>query len=421
MIKDIKARKILDSRGNHTVEVKLETDNGFFVASCPSGASTGKNEAVALPAEKAIENINKIIVPQLLGKDETNQEEVDNLMIELDGTENKSKLGANAILAVSMAICRAGSKTNGLPLYCYISQLSENIQYKGGISHCSCNRRCSPDIDCKLPSPCFNIINGGVHGRNNLEIQEFMIIPQGESFEKNLEIGKVVYKKLKIILKNKFGERGIVIADEGGFSPPIFNDIEALDFVVEAIGDYNVKIGLDCAASQFFFDGKYKIDNKLFDRNGLIEFYGNIVGKYPIISIEDPFAEDDCGGFKLMMKNFGDKIIIVGDDFLTTNIERIKKAKEAGACNGAIIKPNQIGTISETIEAGRLIKSFGWKAVISHRSGETMDDFIADLAVGFGAYFIKSGAPAKKERMVKYNRLVEIDREIQLINKNENY
>ncbi len=450
MIKNIKAKIIKDSRGNPTVEVMLKTDVADFVASVPAGASRGKNEAVALPAEKAVENINKIIAPKIISKEEYLQKELDNLMIEIDGTENKSKLGANAILAVSMAICRAGAKANGLPLYRYISALSGVRPLAGCDGECShCSHRLQEN--CVLPHPCFNIVNGGAHAKNDLQIQEFMIIPQEEFFSKNLKIGEIVYKKLKTILKNKFGGKGIVIADEGGFSPPIFNDINALDFIVEAIGDCNVKIGLDCAASQFYFpspkeakennpseaqsrwrgskggissryyghksvephsDGVYKIDDKLLDKDGLIEFYGNIIEKYPVISIEDPFAEDDYEGFGMMMKNFGDKIIIVGDDFLTTNVERIKMAKEKNACNGAIIKPNQIGTISEAIEAGQLIKSFGWKAIVSHRSGETMDDFIADLSVGVGADFIKSGAPSRPERLAKYKRLAIIERQL---------
>jgi len=420
MIKSLKARKIKDSRGNPTVEVKLKTDKGVFIASVPSGASKGKNEAVALLAEKAVENVNKIIGPKIIGTKEINQKEIDELMIELDGTENKSGLGANAILTVSMAICRAGAKAYGIPLYRYISELSKARPWEGCDGECShCpdflsqeNRgfSISPQRNQdKLPLPCFNIVNGGAHAKNDLQIQEFMIIPQEKSFEKNLGIGKVIYKKLKANLKNKFQGKGIVLADEGGFSPPIFNDTDALDFIIEAIGEHNVKIGLDCAASQFYSEGRYKIDEKLFDRDSLIEFYGNIIGKYPVISIEDPFAEDDCEGFQMMMKNFGDKIIIVGDDFLTTNMQRIKIAKNANACNGAIIKPNQIGTITETIEASRLIKSYGWKAIVSHRSGETMDGFIADLAVGIGADFIKSGAPSRPERLVKYKRLVEIE------------
>ncbi len=419
MIKGIRAKKIKDSRGNSTVEVKLKTDKGVFSASVPSGASTGKNEAVALDAGQAVKNINEIIAPQLVGKDEYLQKEINGLMIELDGTKNKSKLGANAILAVSMAVCRAGANSDDLPLYKYIRQLNGGDQYSEDIPRHNYGEECPRQIDgqlltanYKLPRACFNIINGGAHAQNNLEIQEFMIIPQEESFAKNLEIGKIVYKKLKTILKNKFGGKGIVIADEGGFSPPIFNDIETLNFIVEAIGDYNIKIGLDCAASQFYYDGKYKIDGKLFNRDGLIEFYGNIIRKYPIISIEDSFAEEDYEGFGLMMKNFGDKITIVGDDFLTTNIERIKMAKEKQGCNGAIIKPNQIGTVSETIEAAQLIKSFGWKAIVSHRSGETMDDFIADLAVGVGADFIKSGAPSRPERLAKYKRLAKIEQQL---------
>ena len=238
-----------------------------------------------------------------------------------------------------------------------------------------------------------------------------MIIPQGKSFAKNLKVGRTVFKKLKAILKKNFGRKGIIMGDEGGFSPPIFNDIEALDFIIKAINGYNVKIGLDCAASQFYSKGKYRIDDKDFNRDTLLEFYKDIVKKYPIIFIEDPFFEKDTKGFYKITKELGKKINIIGDDLLATNIEKIKQAKNRKACSGAIIKPNQIGTVTETLEAVKLVKSYKWKAIVSHRSGETLDDFIADLAVGVGADFIKSGGPTKPERLVKYNRLLKIEEE----------
>jgi len=394
-INKIKAKEILDSRGKPTVEVELRTNKGVFRASVPSGASTGKNEAIALDVKKAIDNINNIIGPKLLKENELDQERIDKIIIDLDGTKNKSKLGANAILPVSIAVCRAAAAAKGISLYKHINQCHENRSR-----------------DIRLPRPCFNIINGGAHANNNLEIQEFMIIPQEKSFAKNLKVGKTVFKKLKVILKKNFGRKGVVMGDEGGFSPPIFNDIESLDFIIKAISGYNVEIGLDCAASQFYSKGKYRIDDKGFNRDALLEFYKDIVKKYPIIFIEDPFFEKDVKGFSEITKELGEKINIIGDDLLVTNIKKIKQAKNKKACNGAIIKPNQIGTVTETLEAVRLVKSYKWKVIVSHRSGETLDDFIADLAVGVGAGFIKSGGPTKHERLVKYNRLLKIENQL---------
>jgi len=388
MIKSLKAKEILDSRGNPTIEVELKTNKGVFKASVPSGASRGKYEAVELRdkgkayqgmgVSKAVKNINNIIAPNLESKDETEQKQIDELMIKLDGTENKSKLGANAILPVSMAVCRAGARSKDLPLYQYINQFFES--------------------SVKIPRPCFNILNGGVHADNNLDIQEFMIVSKEGSFSKNFQIGKDIYHNLKNILNKEVGKKGIVTGDEGGFAPPI-NDIRrVLDFIMQAAKGYDIKIGLDCAASQI--------------RKGMyhIEFYQGLIRDYPIIFFEDPFAEDDWESFKNITKELD--VIIVGDDLLSTNIKRIKQAKDKEACNGAIIKINQIGTITETLEAIKLVKSYGWKIIISHRSGETTDSFIADLAVGSGAEFIKSGAPYKKERLSKYNRLLKIENEL---------
>lgn len=390
MIKDIKAKEILDSREELTVEVKLKTEQGFFKASVPAGASVGKYEAVALEAGKAIENINQIIALQLVGRNQTKQREIDEIMIKLDGTGNKSKLGANAILAVSIAVCRAGAAVKKLPLYKYIREVE----------------------DWRMPRPCFNIVNGGVHAKNSLEIQEFMVIPEYEKFSENFKIGKEIFKKLKNILEKEFGRKAVKIGDEGGFSPPIFNDKEVLDYLMQAIDGCQAQIGLDCAASQFFSEGEYKLDDKNINNRDLLEFYKKITKNYPIIFFEDPFAETDLPGFQTITKKLGDKIIIVGDDFLTTNIARIKTAEQNKSCNGVIIKPNQVGTITETLEAVKLAKLYGWKIIVSHRSGETRDDFIADLAVGVGADFIKSGAPATSERLAKYNRLLQIEKEL---------
>lgn len=382
MIEFVEAKKILDSRKKPTVGVEIRTQKGMFFGSCPSGASTGENEAKALDAEKAIDNVNNIIAPKLLGESEVNQKKIDKIMIELDGTPDKSKLGANAILPVSIAVCRAGAAKKNLPLYKYISKI-----YRDPVS-------------MGFPRGCFNIINGGAHTDNDLDIQEFMIVPGYNSFSENFGIGKKVFENLKKILEKELGEKGIAMGDEGGFAPPISDPEKALDYIMEAIGNLRVDIGLDVAATQIENKEKYNID-----------FYKSLIKKYPIIFIEDPFAEKDDKGFKTAVRELG-KVIIVGDDYLTTNIKRIRRAKEKNSCTGVIIKPNQIGAITETLKAVKLAKYYGWKTVVSHRSGETMDDFIADLAVGVGSDFIKSGAPSKPERLAKYNRLTEIEKEL---------
>jgi enolase len=386
MIKSIRARIIPDSRKRPTVEVELRTEKGVFVASCPSGASTGKKEAKTVEAKKAVENVNRIINKKLAGLDETKQEQIDDILIK------NEKLGANAILPVSIAVCRAGATSENLPLYKYISNIFAPIGAK----------------ILQMPRPCFNIINGGAHADNDLEIQEFMIVPNYSSFAKNLKIAKNVLNNLKKLLEKDFGKRGIIMGDEGGFAPPIFNDRDSLKYLSKAIGGLKVDIGLDCAATEFYNNGKYRIDNKNFNRKELLDFYKGLINNYDIIFIEDPFSETDDRGFSSAVNNL--KVTIVGDDYLTTNIERIKRAKNN--CTGAIIKPNQIGTMTQTLEAVRLAKSYGWKTIVSHRSGETMDDFIADLAVGINSEFIKSGAPSKPERLAKYNRLVKIEKEL---------
>ena len=393
MIKSIKAKEILNSRIEPTVKVELRTDKGLFEASVPSGASTGKNEAIALEARKAIYNINSIIGPKLLKYDELDQERIDKIMITLDGTKNKSKLGANAILPVSIAVCRAGAVAKNLPLYKYIAKI-----YRG-------------QAPVTLPRPCFNIINGGAHADNNLDIQEFMIVPNYSSCSENLEGAREVFEKLKKALDRDFGKKGIEMGDEGGFAPPIDNDKDALDYILKIIKNLKIKIGLDCAASQFYSKGKYLIDHKKLSRKELLDFYSKLIKQYPIIFIEDPFSEDDWKSWQEINKKLGKKISIIGDDLLTTNIKRIEIAKKKRACNGTIIKPNQIGTVTETLEAVKLAKSYKWKVMVSHRSGETIDDFIADLSVGVGADFLKSGAPSKLERLSKYNRLLKIERE----------
>ncbi len=400
-IRKIRARRILDSRANWTVEVDLITEKGLFQASIPSGASKGKWEAVAIEAEKAVENVNKIIGPKLKGKDATKQKEIDEFLLKLDGTENKSSLGANAILAVSMAVCRAGAKAENLPLYEYIRK---NSKLKTQSS--------------KLPLPSFNIINGGAHAGNDLDFQEFMICPQFENFSKNLQASSEIYHQLKKVIEEKYGKLATNVGDEGGFAPPIEDPEEAINLILKAAKELNyqnkIKIILDVAASQFFEKGKYKTKFGIFNREEFCDYYLKLIPKYSILALEDPFAEDDWEAWEMGNRKLrnGNCKLIIGDDLLVTNPERIKMAKEKAACNAAIIKINQIGTLSEAIEAVKLAKSFGWKIMVSHRSGETNDDFIADFAVGISADFIKAGAPARGERVAKYNRLLKIEEEL---------
>ena len=407
MIKSIKAREIINSRGEPTVEAEVETEDGVFRVSVPSGASRGKYEAVELRdggnrffgqgVLKAVKNIKEIINPKLKGEDVSNQKKIDEILIELDNTKDKSKIGANAILAVSIACCKAGAKAKNIPLYEYISQISNSIP--------------------KLPRPCFNILNGGAHAGNDLDIQEFMIIPQVKGFKENLRIGVEIYQEFKKNLEKRFGKSAINLGDEGGFAPPLNKTKDALDLAMEAVGSAGyveeVKIGLDCAASEFFKGGKYILESKKINSEELLNFYQDLTKEYPILFFEDPFEQDDWQAWgELKIKSEKLKVLVIGDDLTVTNPERIKKAYEKKACNGIILKLNQIGTVSETIEAAKLAKEFGWKIIVSHRSGDTCDDFIADLAVGISADFIKSGAPARGERVAKYNRLLRIEEEI---------
>jgi len=401
-IKSIKAREIKDSRNKPTVEVEVETEKGVFIASVPSGASTGINEALELRDEDgkgvstAIKNVNEIIAPKLIRQDVINQKEIDRTMIDLDGTENKSKLGANAILGVSMAVCRAGAAAKKVPLYQHIAELT-------GVGH--------PEA---IPLPMFNILNGGVHAKNDLEIQEFMIVPQKKTMQENLIIGNNIFAKLKEAVRANFGDEHLGLGDEGGFAPPISKAEQALFLIKNACEGHenDVKFALDCASSEFYKDGKYDLEGRELARSDLAEFYKDLIAKFPIISIEDAFAEEDWQGWEEFTKEMGSKITIIGDDLTTTNIKRIKDAHNKSAINAVLIKLNQIGSVSETIDAINMTKSFGWKVIVSHRSGETMDNFIADLAVGAGADWLKSGSPAKEERMVKYQRVVEIENEL---------
>jgi len=396
-IKSLKAEEIKDSRGNSTLEVFVGANGNLASACVPSGASTGILEAKEIEVSQAIENIEKIIAPNLIGKNPLNQIGIDNLLIDIDGTPDKSKLGGNTMVGVSMAIARLSAQIRKVPLYRHISEL---VQYE-----------VEPHTDyVAIPRPCFNIINGGAHAQNDLAIQEFMIVPKGESFEENLAIGKQVFKKLGEILKEKFGN--IEVGDEGGYAPPISSTKEAIEYILKADIDNKTELILDCAASQFYKPDVYSLEGKDMGKSELVEYYKNLVSDYPIVGLEDPMAENDWQGFEMIFRELGDKIVIIGDDLLVTNSARIQEAAKKTVCNGVIIKINQIGTVSEAIQAVKIARQYKWKTMVSHRSGETMDDFIADFAVGIGSDFIKSGAPGPNERMVKYNRLLHISNEI---------
>lgn len=407
-IKSTKAREILDSRGNPTVEVDLITNQGLFRASVPSGVSKGKYEAVELRdgggryhgrgVLKAVKNVNEIIAPKLKGKDPTKQKELDDLMRKLDGTENKSKLGANAILAVSMAVCRAGAAAKNLPLWKYIAQISGT---KKPI----------------LPTPSILLLEGGLHAGNELDMQEFMIVPLVNSYKEKLRMGTEIYHTLESILKKKYGEGATNVGYEGGLAAPFLRKTEeVLTLIMDATektGYRNkVKIALDIAASFFYHRGIYKFEGKNFTREKLLNFYSQIITKYPIISLEDPFDQEDWKGFGIITKKLGGKITIIGDDFLVTNLKRIKKAVAEKSCNGLLLKLNQIGTVSETIEATEYAMQNDWRVMVSQRGGETCDTFYADLCVGLSTGWIKTGGPTRGERVTKYNRLLRIEEEL---------
>ncbi|WP_392435884.1 phosphopyruvate hydratase [Finegoldia magna] len=403
---DIYAREVLDSRGNPTVEVEVYTEAGAMgSAIVPSGASTGVHEAVELRdndekrflgkgVETAVDNVNLEIADELVGWDVFDQVGIDNYLIELDGTENKSRLGANAILGVSLAVAKAAADENGQRLFEYI----------GGVNGKT------------LPVPMMNILNGGQHADNNVDIQEFMIMPVGgENFKESLRIGTEVFHNLKNVLKSR--KLNTAVGDEGGFAPNLESNEEALQTIVEAIkkAGYepgkDVMIAIDAAASEFYEDGKYNMagDNAVRTSDEMIEYYKNLVEKYPIISIEDGLAEDDWDGWKKLTKELGSKIQLVGDDLFVTNVKRLQKGIEMGVCNSILIKLNQIGTLTETLDAIELAKRHGYTAVISHRSGETEDTTIADVAVATNAGQIKTGSTSRTDRICKYNQLLRIE------------
>lgn len=415
-IKKLRAREVLDSRGNPTVEVSMATDSCCANSIVPSGASTGTHEALELRDNdkaryggkgvlKAVENVNRIIAQKIIGMDCSRQREIDSFLAEIDGTENKSVLGANAILGVSMAACKAGAVCSNLALYEHIMASFFGSGAK--------------KFAFALPAPQMNVVNSGVHAGVKNDIQEHMIVPVGfKNFSESLRAGVEVYHKLKGILKEKFGSKAILLGDEGGFAPPIESVEERLELLLKAIGEAGygkkIKLALDPAASEFYNeeDGKYIISGKNYSREQLVDFYRELAEKFPIISIEDGFAQDDWEGWKYFNKDLGDKIQIVGDDLLVTNINRIKRALSDKACNALLLKLNQIGTVTEAVDAAGISFKSGWNVVVSHRSGETEDTFIADLCVGIGAGQSKFGAPARSERTAKYNRLLRIEEEI---------
>ena len=409
-IEKVFARQIMDSRGNPTVECDVYLNGGAFGrASVPSGASTGSFEALELrDGEKtymgksvftAVKNVNEIIAPELIGMDAMNQSEIDNKMLALDGTPNKEKLGANAILSVSLAIAHAAANAQHIPLYKHIANIFGNK---------------TPNT---LPRPMMNIINGGAHADNGLDAQEFMIIPNGAKNEiEAIRMGSEIFHHLKTILK-KSGH-GTNVGDEGGFAPNFNTCIEALDTIVSAIRDAgyepgrDVSIGLDVASSEFYSDGVYHFEGTTKTSNEMIEFYRELISKYPVISIEDGLAEEDWTSWTKMTSEIGDKCQLVGDDVFVTNPQRLKKGIDNGAANAILIKVNQIGSLTETLTAIKMAQDAKYGVIISHRSGETEDTTIADLAVATNAGQIKTGSMSRTDRMAKYNQLIRIDEEL---------
>jgi len=409
IIEDIWAREVLDSRGNPTVEVEVVlADGSIGRAIVPSGASTGQFEAVELRdgdksrylgkgVQKAVDNVNEVIAPELIGMDASRQVEIDKRLIELDGTPNKGKLGANAILAVSLAVARAAAESVGLPLY----------QYIGGIN--------AQD----LPVPMMNILNGGAHADNNVDFQEFMIMPVGaKSFKQALQMGAEVFHNLKKVLASK--GYNTAVGDEGGFAPNLKSNEEAIQVILEAIqtAGYepgkDVVLAMDVAASEFFKDGKYVLagEGKTLTTDEMIAFYESLIDKYPIVSIEDALAEEEWEGWVKLTEALGKRVQLVGDDLFVTNTERLSKGIKMNVANSILIKVNQIGTLTETLNAIEMAKRAGYTAIVSHRSGESEDTTIADLAVATNAGQIKTGAPSRTDRVAKYNQLLRIEEDL---------
>ena len=410
IISDIRAREILDSRGNPTVEVDVSLmSGGFGTAAVPSGASTGVHEAVELRdgdpdryggkgVQKAVENVNETIADHIVGMDALNQIAIDNLMIELDGTANKGNLGANAILGVSLAVARASASALDIPLYRYLGGANAHV----------------------LPVPMMNILNGGKHATNSTDLQEFMVMPTGAaSFAECLRWGAEIYQALKKVLADKGFDTNV--GDEGGFAPSLSYNAQAIEVILEAIEKAGRKAGeevwiaIDPASSEIYEGGKYHLtrENRVLTNDEMVAFYAEWVEKYPIISIEDGMAEDDWEGWEKLVEAVGDKAQIVGDDLLVTNVERIRRAIDTKAATSLLCKVNQIGILSEAIAAVEMAHRAGWSAVVSHRSGETEDTTISDLVVGLNTGQIKTGAPARSERVAKYNRLLRIEEELE--------
>jgi enolase 1/2/3 len=406
-IVSIKSREILDSRGNPTVEVDVRCSDGSFGrAAVPSGASTGEYEVLELRdgdkkkylgkgVQKAVRNINEIIGIRVVGMNVTSQSDIDNVMIQLDGTQNKSKLGANAILGVSLAVSKAASSSTGLPLYRYLGGVSASI----------------------LPLPLMNIINGGVHADNNLDIQEFMIIPLGfNSFSEAIRAGVEVFHNLKAILKKNGYSTSV--GDEGGFAPTLKSNEEAIECMLKAITQAGYKAGdeislaIDVASSELYENGKYLFENKKLSRDKIVDLYRNWVDNYPIVSIEDGMAEDDWGGWRVLTDELGERVQLVGDDLFVTNTVRLSRGIKEKIANSILIKVNQIGTLTETLEAIGMAARAGYTYVISHRSGETEDSTIADIAVATGSGQIKTGSASRSDRIAKYNQLLRIEEEL---------
>lgn len=416
IIKHIWSREILDSRGIPTVETACMLDNGAVsVSSVPAGTSTGSHEALELRdidnprymgqgVLKAVEYVNNVIGPAITGMDPTDQSGIDHKVVELDGTENKSKFGSNAILSVSEVVTRSGAVAANKSLYSWIYTLATGSEITS---------------KNKIPTPLFNMINGGLHGAGNLDFQEFWVVPaSNKTFSEGLQMGAEIYQTIG---KN-LAHRGAIhsVGQEGGYAPNLFTNADALEVFVESINQTSyalgrdVFLGLDVASNSFYKDGEYIIKDRTggMDDNQFMEFYKGLLDQYKLAILEDPFQEDAWDSWKKMHSTMNDSIIVVGDDLLATNPKRVEKAINEKACNAAVIKPNQIGTITETLGVIKMVKDAGWKLVVSHRSGETNDSFIADFAVGVGADFIKSGAPARGERIAKYNRLSAIEVEL---------
>lgn len=411
----IYAREILDSRAVPTIEIMAQSESGYVaVSSIPSGASTGVHEALelrdldqdrymGLGVLKAVDNINKIILPQIMGMDTLDLFSLDKKIISLDASENKSKLGANTLLAVSEVMVKLGAMDSKLSLYSYINKLVLGLGIK---------------TEIKIPTPLFNMINGGKHGAGNLDFQEFFIIPSSsKKYSEGLQAGVEIYHSIKSNLERKGAIHSV--GDEGGFAPNLFTNADALELFVESVKETkyqmgrDVHLGLDVAATSFYKDGGYQIKDKStpLDDNAMLEYYKAINTQYHLAVLEDPFYEDGWGSWQKITSELGSQIVIVGDDLLATNLRRVQKAIAEKACNAILIKPNQIGTISETLDVIKIAKEAGWKIVVSHRSGETNDTFIADFSVGVGADYVKFGAPARGERVAKYNRLSSIEYE----------